>query len=151
MTEKNPVPNAIPLLARHMGRWVGTYRFIKPDLTLLDQYDFDILVELPEGEPGCHYRQTSSYTWPDGRADRLVFEAECIENRIIWDAPRIAGKMWAIDDTTLYLTFYMKHDPSLVVHEMIQLSKCGQNRARTWHWLRDGAVEKLTLVDEKRV
>lgn len=147
---KNPVFKAIPLLARHEGRWRGTYRFIRPDMSLIDQYDFEILVEFPTGE-GCDYRQTSHYRWPNGKTQDVMFEGQCKGERLVWDTARISGAMWAVDETTLYLNFHMKQDPDLKVFEMIQLSSCSEKRARTWHWLRGGTLEKITLVDEQRV
>jgi len=39
----------------------------------------------------------------------------------------------------------------LSVAEMIQLSADGLHRARKWHWYRRGALEKVTLVRERRV
>jgi len=33
---------------------------------------------------------------------------------------------------------------------MIQLSQDGAHRARTWHWFRDEALWRITLVRERR-
>ncbi|HNR23212.1 MAG TPA: hypothetical protein PKL49_09325, partial [Steroidobacteraceae bacterium] len=41
-------------------------------------------------------------------------------------------------------------DPGNQVTEMIQLSRDGIHRARTWHWLRDEQLWRITLVREQR-
>ena len=145
----NPIHTAIPLLARHAGVWQGTYRHIRPDLSVIDQHDFRITVEFPE-DGSCHYRQSSHYWWPDGRTDDIVFEADCKGDRLVWDNGRINGRLWQLDDRTLYLTFGFNADPAVVIYEMIQLGANGDDRARTWHWLRDDKLFQLTLVDEAR-
>lgn len=70
------IKHNMPLLARHEGTWAGTYRFITPELELLDQYAFRIKVMFPyDGRGGITYRQESFYAWPDGREEELIFEA----------------------------------------------------------------------------
>ncbi len=63
---------------------------------------------------------------------------------------RIRGECWAIAPDTLYPWFGFAAMPESKVEEMIQLSADG-HRARTWHWFRHGALEKVTLVRERRV
>ena len=72
-------------------------------------------------------------------------------DRIVFDDGRIRGECWAIASDTLYLWFGFAATPESNVTEMIQLSADGRHRARTWHWFRDGALEKVTLVRERRV
>jgi hypothetical protein len=59
--------------------------------------------------------------------------------------------MWEIDENTLYLTFGFPDQPGVTVCEMIQLAENNTDRARTWHWFKDGKLYQLTLVDECRV
>ncbi len=145
----NILRTEMPLLVRHEGIWVGTYRHVAPDLTVLDQHDFRIAVEFPE-DGSCDYRQTSHYRWDDGRTDDIVFEASYRDKKLIWDYGRIKGELWAIDEATLYLWFTFTDQPDVRVYEMIQLSPDGRHRARTWHWLRQHALFQLTLVSERR-
>ena len=145
----NPIPKELPLLARHAGTWEGTYRHIAPDFSLIDSHHFRILVEFPE-EGSCHYRQSSHYWWEDGRTQDIIFEALCSDGKLRWDNNRIHGELWAVDDMTLYLSFGFADDPEVTIYEMIQLSPCGQHRARTWHWLRAGELFQITLVEESR-
>jgi len=54
-------------------------------------------------------------------------------------------------DRTLYIRFGFAGDPGGYVCEMIQLSPDGLHRARSWHWFRDHALWRTTLVREHRV
>lgn len=142
----------MPLLARHEGVWAGTYRFISPQLDLLDQYDFRIRVSFPDDSDGGRtYRQESHYTWPDGREQHLEFEALYTGNGVVELAGPLTGKMWELDDRTIYLNFAFADEPDVDVCEMIQLAANNVDRARTWHWFRAGKLFQLTLVDERRV
>jgi hypothetical protein len=141
------IAERLPLLARHAGVWAGRYRFVRPDLTPIDAYDFRIRVSFPAPKI---YRQESDYRWDDGRTDSLVFEGALQGDEIVFDSGRIAGRMWALDEATLYLRFRFADRPGVEVFEMIQLSANGIDRARTWHWLQDGALFQITLVDERR-
>lgn len=143
------IAEALPLLARHRGRWRGVYRHVTPDLTLIDRHAFEITVSFP-GD-GTVYRQDSRYTWDDGRTQDLTFEAQLRGETVVWDTGRIHGAMRAIDDDTLYLAFGFHADPALEMREMIHLAPNNRDRTRTWHWLRDHRLERLTLVDEARV
>ena len=142
----------MPVLARHEGVWEGTYRFITPHLQVVDQYDFHIEVSFPEdGHGGITYRQLSHYTWPDGRTGAIDFEAQYQDRQVVFETDAISGRMWEIDDNTLYLTFGFPDQPGVQVCEMIQLADNNNDRARTWHWFQDGKLFQLTLVDECRI
>jgi len=41
--------------------------------------------------------------------------------------------------------------PEITCHEMIQTAADGQQRGRTWLWYRNGALDRYTLIDERRV
>ncbi len=47
---------------------------------------------------------------------------------------------------TLY--WHRTGDPSLYLYEQIQLSNDGKNRCQTWHWIRNGALETRTAIQE---
>lgn len=148
----NPLHRALPLLVRHAGVWEGEYRYLAPDGALQERLRFRILAEIPD-TGAVHYRQSSHYWWPDGRTQRLVFEAAWREDRarLGWDDGRIHGELWQVDATTLYLAFGFHAEPGSRVCEMMQLSACGERRLRTWHWFRDGRPSRVTLVQERRV
>ena len=64
---------------------------------------------------------------------------------------RIKGHAWEVDDQTVLLTWHYKDDPGNYLYEMIQLSPCGNHRARTWHWFEHGEIVKRTIIKETRV
>lgn len=142
------IATRLPLLYRQAGSWAGRYRFLAPDFTLLDSYEFRIRVSFPDD---VTYRQESDYRWDDGRTQSLSFEGRLDGDRILFDTGRIHGAMWMVDDTTLYLRFGFVAQPNVEVFEMIQLAADGTTRARTWHWLCDGRLFQITLVEEGRV
>ena len=146
------IKREMPLLARHAGTWAGTYRFVTPELELLDRYDFRIDVSFPDdNDGGITYRQQSYYSWPDGRREELTFEAQYVGEGVVSWSGRIAGRMIEIDDRSLYLTFSFADRPGVDVCEMIQLAPNNRDRARTWHWFENQKLFQLTLVNERRV
>jgi hypothetical protein len=146
------IKREMPLLARHAGVWAGTYRFITPQLEPVDQYDFRIRVSFPDDAAGgITYRQESHYSWPDGREQDLTFEAQYAGNGVVELAGGLAGHIRELDDRTIYLNFSFDDQPGVDVCEMIQLAHNNNDRARTWHWFKDGKLFQLTLVDERRV
>ena len=140
----------LPLIALNEGRWDGTYRFVKPDGTLVEQYDFKIKVSLSRDNARA-YRQDSHYTYPDGRKAAIVFEAAYENGEMVWDNGRIFGKLWQISPDTAYLTFGFNAMPDTVCHEMIQTQPNGIDRGRTWLWYKNGKLDRYTLIDEHRV
>ena len=143
------VREVLPLLYRHKGRWQGEYIHIDNAANILDRHDIEILVEFPD-DHGIAYRQTSKFRWDDGRRQEIRFEAGLEGDRLKWNDGGIAGELWAIDASNLYLWFCFADAPNDLITETIYLSDCGKHRTRTWHWLRDGALYKRTLVNESR-
>jgi hypothetical protein len=142
----------LSLLHRHAGAWEGEYTHLAADdWAVLSTQRFRILVETFDAGP-ISYRQTSHYWHPDGREETLVYEGvlRAGDDRVVFDNGRIQGECWAIGPETLYLKFGFAAAPGTSVAEMIQLSPDGQRRARTWHWFRQGVLEKVTLVRERR-
>ncbi|MGQ9869455.1 hypothetical protein [Leptodesmis sp.] len=41
--------------------------------------------------------------------------------------------------------------PVLARHEMIQISLCNHDRARTWYWFKNNQIFQRTLIQEKRL
>ena len=140
----------LPLIALNEGRWDGTYRFVRPNGELLEQYDFRIRVSLSEDNARA-YRQDSYYTYPDGQTRSIVFEAAYADRKLTWDNGRIYGSLWEISADTLYLRFGFSAQPEITCHEMIQTAADGQQRGRTWLWYRNGVLDRYTLIDERRV
>jgi hypothetical protein len=119
---------------------------------VLESQLFRIRVEVFDATARPVYRQTSRYWWPDGREFELVYDADFdgAGDRIVIDTDRMTGSCRAIDDDVLYIEFGFRATPRQRVGEMIQLSRDGRHRARTWHWYEDERLARLTLVRERR-
>jgi len=110
---------------------------------------FRLRVELfPDTDPA--YRQTSHYWWPDGREQEVIYEGTMRAESLVIDTERMTGECRAITRDTLYMEFGYRATPDLRIAEVIHLSGDDRQRARTWHWLRAGALERITLVREQR-
>lgn len=144
----------MPLLARHEGVWDGTYTYFNADSEKVDEHASRLLCRIT-GDDAVPYHQTNYYTWPDGKTEIRDFPATYRDGRIWWDNELIQG--WAaevgLDDKhrTIMLYWQRTGDPSLYLYEQIQISDDGQNRCRTWHWIRDGKLETRTAIQEHLV
>ena len=140
----------LELLRRHVGIWEGRYTHLDArSLAVLERQIFRIRVEVP-ASGNVSYRQTSHYWWPDGREQQLVYEGSMQGDTLHINSDRMSGTCHAISTGALYLEFGYSATPELRIAEMIQLSVDGRCRARTWHWLRSGELERITLVREQR-
>ena len=141
----------MPLLARHEGVWDGYYRYFDYTGEKIDEHKSRILCRMV-GEDDYH--QTNYYFWADGKKDTRDFPAIVKEDRLVFYT-EITG--WAaevpLDENgrTIMLHWTRNNEPDLYLYEMIQISDCGQYRARVWQWFRQGRLFMRTLVDEQRV
>lgn len=144
-----PELDTLALLAEHAGIWEGEYTHIDPaDRAVQQRLRFRIRVECPAG--GVDYRQTSHYWFEDGTEQELVYEGRMQGSRLVLVDGRLNGAIWRIEERTLYMRFAFTGTTDEVC-EMIQLSRDGAHRARTWHWFRDEVPWRITLVREQRV
>ncbi len=144
----NRIHELMPEFARHEGRWTGTYTHITPTGEVLDHHAVHILAEFPN-DGTADFRLNTHNVWGDGRSERGVYEAHYRDGRL-WFEKKLIGSLWVIDDMTVYLRFGFEGDDSIQVCEMIQISKDGKNRARTWHWFQNEKLFKITLTHERR-
>ena len=153
-TTVNELKALHPTLARHEGVWEGVYRHYDADGNKTDEHHSRLVCRFPTD--GEHlYHQTNYYTWDDGRTETRDFPAQIKDGRLWWDNEFIQG--WAADMTldthgrTTVLNWVRTGDPDLYLYEMIQISDCGQKRARTWHWFKNDELFSRTLVDERKI
>lgn len=151
---KNPLKTQMPVLAQHEGVWEGTYRYVDNDGKTTDVHKAKLVCRFPED--GDHlYHQTNHYTWDDGRTEVRDFPATVKDGRLYWDNDLIQG--WAADvdlddlGRTTMLQWTRTGDASVTLYEMIQISPCGNHRARTWQWFKDGIIFQRTLINETRI
>ena len=141
----------MPLLLRHEGVWDGTYTYFNAQDEMVDQHKSRLFCRMLDDGPHP-YHQTNHYTWADGRTEIRDFPATYRDGRIWWNNELIVG--WAsavpLDELgrTMMLYWQRTGDPSLYLYEMIQISDDGQNRCRTWHWIRNGMLETRTAIQE---
>jgi hypothetical protein len=145
-----PIRDEMPVLARHEGDWVGRYIHVDANGAIIDQHASHLTCTMPQEGPHPYY-QVNRYTWDDGRREELRFPAAYHDGKIWFDTERLNGYAWEVDDKTIVLTWSYKSDPDDYLYEMIQLSPCGNHRARTWHWFKNGELFKRTLIKEERV
>ncbi len=141
----------MPLLARHEGVWDGTYKYYNAAGTLVDEHKSRLFCRFSE-DTKYPYHQTNYYTWADGRQDIRDFPAEYRDKRVWWNNDLIIGSAWEVsedhENRAMMLYWQRTGDPSLYLYEMIQISADGQNRCRTWHWIRNGILETRTAIEE---
>lgn len=144
----------MPLLARHEGVWDGCYRYYDPAGNKVDEHMARIVCRFPDDGPH-RYHQTNHYLWADGRRETRDFPAAYRDRRVWWDNDLIRGSAWEVgqDDfaRSVMLHWQRQGDPGLYLYEMINLADDGQTRCRTWHWIRDGRLERRTGIEERRV
>lgn len=137
------------LLARHEGEWHGSYTFIDREGTVIDRHRSVLTCTFPtDGE--FPYFQTNHYYWDDGREEHIEFPAAYKDGKLWFDTERINGYCWEVDDHCIVLRWIYVKDPSVSLYELIHLDDTGNNRTRTWHWLKDGVCFQRTIIDERR-
>ena len=141
----------MPLLARHEGVWDGYYRYFDNSGNKVDEHKSRILCRMIGTDD---YHQTNYYFWADGKKDTRDFPAIVKEDRLVFYT-EITGWAAAVpldeNNRTIMLHWTRNNEPDLYLYEMIQISDCGQYRARVWQWFRQGRLFMRTLVDEQRV
>jgi len=140
----------MPVLARHLGDWVGTYTLVDLEGRTLDKYTSHLTCQIP-ADASHDYYQINRYKWADGKREEHQFPADYCEQKIWFDTDRIAGHAWEADDSTLLLKFAYKTIPNFYLYEMIQISPCNNYRARTWQWFKDNQIFQRTLIQEERL
>ena len=141
----------MPLLARHEGVWDGYYRYFDDTGNKIDEHKSRLLCRMIGADD---YHQTNYYFWADGRKDTRDFPAIVKEDRLVFYTD-ISG--WAAEvpldenNRTIMLHWTRNNEPDLYLYEMIQLSDCGQYRARVWQWFRKGRLFQRSLIDEQRL
>lgn len=144
------IKDEMPLLARHEGEWKGTYTVVDREGKITDSHASHLTCSFPtEGE--FPYHQTNRYTWDDGKTEEIQFPATYKDGKLWFDTERINGFCWETDENTIVLHWTYVADPTVELYELIYLSPDGQNRTRTWHWLKAGRLFQRTLINEEKV
>lgn len=149
MSNRREIGEVMPALLRHEGIWTGTYRTVNLQGETVDEHQSRVECLFPERGP-WHYVQRNEFTWADGRRRQIEFGGELRDDRIYWDTDRFSGYGWATLDDVVLLTLDRKDVANASFTEIIVLGKNPANRARTWHWFRNGMLYQRTLCDEQK-
>ncbi len=149
VTNRDQIAAAMPALLAHEGVWTGTYRTIDLDGRTIDRHSSRVECLFPESGDH-HYVQRNRFTWADGRRREVEFGGALQDDRLVWDTETFSGYAWCSRDGVVLLTLDRKDLPNTSFTEIIVIGAEGNNRARTWHWFRDGVLFERTLCDERR-
>lgn len=143
--------DVFPLLEKHMGEWEGEYVHLDPDGREIDRHKSHLRMWEPE-DGSCDVIQVNTYTWPD-RQEQYQFNGVLRGRDIHFDNDRIVGYMNQWDSQTIILTWTYKSllKPGNYLYELIQLSKDGQQKVRTWHWMEDDRLVRRTVIRERKI
>ena len=150
MGHRQAMQNTLPAMLLHEGVWEGTYRVVDLDGRVIDEHRSRVQCVFPDDGPYA-YVQRNLFTWPDGRVFEAKFGGELRGDRLYWDTDRFKGYGWSTLDDVIMLTLDRKDRPGESFTEIIVLAPNGNERARTWHWFKNGALYQRTLCDERRV
>lgn len=143
----NPLANIMPGILKHEGVWRGEYQVIDLYGKVIDRHASRVECEFPsEGE--VVYRQHNQFTWEGGREVRVSFDGVLEGNRIFWDTPTFRGYGWSVNESVFILELDRKDVEDARFTEIIALGESGRQRARTWHWFKDGKCYQRTLCNE---
>jgi hypothetical protein len=162
MTTSAELRTLMPELCRHEGVWEGEYLYITPDAKIVDRHGSRLLCRTRDLEGQYPYDQTNISLWDDGREMVMHYPATFKDGRIWFDDKIIKGSFAEINDDDRGLSIFgswiwtdlsMVPFPTtdMVMFELIQSSKDGQHRSRTWHWIDDGKIVLRTLISERKV
>ena len=150
MGHRQALQNTLPAILLHEGVWEGTYRVVGLDGRVIDEHRSRVQCSFPDDGPYA-YVQRNLFTWPDGRVFEAEFGGELRGDRLYWDNERFKGYGWSTLDDVVMLSLDRKDRPGESFTEIIVLAPNGNERARTWHWFKNGALYQRTLCDEHRV
>jgi hypothetical protein len=144
------IREAMPVLVRHEGDWIGTYTLVDLHGNILDQHKSHLTCEFPVNSSYPYY-QTNRYTWSNGKKEEYKFPGIYRDKALWFDTERVDGKAWEVDNVTIILRFSYKEASDMNLYEMIQISPCNNYRARTWHWFKNNRIFQRTLIQEERM
>ena len=73
------------------------------------------------------------------------------DKHLLWDVPTFSARAWDGGGGVILLHVVRKDEPGVYFVEAIVANAQATERARTWHWFKDGALIRRTLCDERKV
>ncbi len=148
--EKPILAGIMPGMLAHEGLWRGIYRHVDVAGQEIDTHQAQVECIFPSQGPYA-YIQKNLFTWPDGRETQATLNGVLQGNKLWFDHETFSGISWETNKGLLLLDLDRKDDPGANFYEIICMGQSGVDRARTWHWFKDGKLFKRTLCDEQRV
>lgn len=148
----HPWEKDFPLLTKHLGEWEGEYVHLDPEGNEIDRHASHLKMWVPE-DGSCDVKQINTYTWADGRQDAVEFPGILKGKSLTFSTDRIEGHMHQTDEQTILLTWTYNEllKPGNYLYELIQLSRDGQQKVRTWHWMEDDRLVRRTVIREHKI
>jgi len=146
----NKVIQDLPVMLQHEGVWQGVYRHLDLEGNVIEKLDSKVICEFPTSGKSA-YTQHNHFTYADGSQKEVSFPGVQRGDRIWWDTETFQGYGWEAGANTVMLKLDRKDIPGAYFLEVIVLSENNIDRARTWHWFKDGKLFQRTLCDERRV
>ncbi|TDC98267.1 DUF3598 family protein [Actinomadura sp. 7K507] len=140
----------MPINSKHLGEWRGEYIHVDAEGTIIDRHASHLRCWVPE-DGSYDIRQVNTYTWADGTVQSLEFGGRMRGDVCHFDNERIIGEMSQVDEQSIVLTWSYKTDPDNYLYELIQLSRDGRHKCRTWHWMDGDRLYKRTIISESKV
>lgn len=144
----------LPVTCRSVGVWGGTFRRLNPQGDKLEEVRSEVIFRIFDDDKWPHiYRQTNSYFDAQGNITQSFDTDGWFEgDRLRYESDRVRG--WCADDpydeygrnSLLFMEILYREGE--YVYEIATISDCGQFRARTVQFLKDGQTAQRTLIDE---
>ena len=148
MSDVSALAVQMPLLARTLGAWEGTYTRVNPAGHLLDRHRSRLTCDwLDDGT----YMQVNEYFWDDGRTQTFRFPGTISGGRLHFDTERIVGDAWEIGPTNMVLHWVYKDDPTGFLWELITLTDNFNRKSRVWQHFDAGQLVAVTVISEERM
>lgn len=144
----NPLIEIMPPIMAHAGVWEGFYRHIDCQGNTLDLHRSRVECLFPD-QGSVVYVQKNLFTWDDGRSYKAEFSGVLKDNQIYWDTETFRGYGWVASPNIFVLELERKDEPGAYFYESIVMGWNKTDRARTWHWFKEGKCYKRTLCDER--
>ena len=132
-------------LARIAGVWEGTYTHLTAAGEVIDRYASRQECRLE----GDHWYERIGYRWPDGRVQMLDFRAQFVGDELVFEDARLHGELFAVTDEISIFAYHWKDRPNVRIVETI-VCDLARRKARLWQTFADGALVKVTIIDERR-
>ena len=146
-----PLPAAD--LAAQQGVWQGTFRRYDANGVLVATLPSEIVMRVIGTGERRQYHQTNRLWLADGKLQEIQTFGELRDGELRFANDRVAGVSTPApgDPSGLSSVLTMQYLDGLQVHEIISVRPDGLRRSRAAQYLKDGRLERRTLIDEVKV